>query len=180
MVVSVVACGLSAIGWYNVPCDLSIGVNDMVKFGAHPNILLCINGMSKFTTERRDAIMSTRPNKFFSHNTGWLNHFSMFCDTEHISMHTWRGYFKKGRNYHSLTSPFVAICMAANAGATDIIVWGVDFVNHPAFPEDSQALKSELKKYLELIGALKNHGIKVWAGTEGSILNLPVWSHSQL
>jgi hypothetical protein len=52
-------------------------------------------------------------------------------------------------------------------------------VNHPAFPEGSQALKSELKKYSELIEALKKHGIKVWAGTEGSILNLPVWQKSK-
>jgi hypothetical protein len=175
MIVSVVACGKSAGDWPRVGHDLSIGVNDMLKFGVNPDWLLCINGVSKFNESRQSLIMNTRPNKFFSHNTGWLNHFSMFCETERIAMHTWRGYFKKGRNYHSLTSPFVAISMAANAGAADIIVWGVDFVNHPSFPEGSQALKSELKKYSELIEALKKHGIKVWAGTGGSILNLPVW-----
>src|SRR5690348_12790496 len=139
MTVSVIACGESAKHWKEVPCDLSIGVNDVLKFGAHPDWLLCINGMNKFTDERRQTIMNTRPRKFFTHNTGWLNHFSMFCEVEKIAMHSWRGYVKKGRLYSSLTSPIVAMCLAFNAGSKDMIIWGVDFENHPNFPKDSYA-----------------------------------------
>lgn len=179
MVVSVIGCGESGRHWQATQCDLSIGVNDVLKFGASPDWLLCINGMNKFTDARKKLIMDTRPKKFFSHNSGWLNHFSLFCETERLGMHSWRGYVKRGRNYSSLTSPFVAICLAFNAGATDIIVWGVDFNNHPAFPEGSYALKRELKNYNELISSIESQGTKVWAGCEGSILNIPIWQNHQ-
>lgn len=175
MTISVVACGNTASEWYKTPCDLSIGVNDVLKFGENPNWLLCINGMNKFTDTRKKLIMDIRPNKFFSHNQNWLNHFSQYCEVEKISMLDWTGKLRKGKLYHTESSPFVATTLAFAQSPDDIIIWGVDFVGHQKFSEGSRDREREIKRFMELCAAIEKQGTRVWIGKEGSALNLPVW-----
>lgn len=179
MTISVVACGNTALEWHKTPCDLSIGVNDVLKFGEHPDWLLCINGMNKFADDRKNLIMGTWPKKFFSHNQNWINYFNNYCEVEKISMLDWTGKLRKGKLYHTESSPFVGTTLAFAQSPDDIIIWGVDFVGHQKFSEGSRDREREIKRFMELCAAIEKQGTRVWIGKEGSALNLPVWSASR-
>lgn len=165
MTVSIVACGESAKEWFNTPCDLSIGVNDCLKWGREVDWLVVVNAPQKFRGQRWDTIINSKPKRFICHNGAWKR---QFPNAELAVLHPFRGSVKKGKIYFSKTSPFVAMNLAYEAGATDIILWGVDFLNHPKVKD--KMLKDELVAYSRLIEALKNKGVNVWLGSDQSVL----------
>jgi hypothetical protein len=60
MICSVVAVGDSAKDWYKTPCDISIGVNDVLKHGHDVDQLLIINFPRKFTPDRMHNILTSK------------------------------------------------------------------------------------------------------------------------
>src|SRR5687768_13636855 len=98
MTVSIIACGPSAKEWYKTPCDLSIGVNDCLKFGHEVDWLCVVNVPSKFTpkaknghTDRLFTITSSKPKKFLCHNGQWKQ---WFPSAELLQLHPFRGTVK--------------------------------------------------------------------------------------
>lgn len=179
MTISIVACGPSAKDWNKVPCDLSIGVNDCVKFGAEVDHLVVINASHKFkpntkngNTDRLKIIIESKPKRFFCHDSRWRQYFPK---AELLTLKPFLGIVRKGRIMQSRTSPFVAITMAYNEGAKDIILWGIDFKNHPDIK--GQLMDRELEEYRRLFASLKDHGVNCWVGSEESVLTkyLKVW-----
>jgi hypothetical protein len=172
MIVSIVACGESAKHWFNTRCDISIGVNDCVKFGHEVDWLVVVNSPLKFKGGRLQTITRSKPKRFLCHNSNWNAHFP---NTELLTLKPFSGSVLKDRVYKSMTSPFVAITLAFNAGATDIILFGIDFLNHPNVKD--KLLKSELKEYKRLFDSLESKGVKVWLGNDQTVLKeyLPVW-----
>jgi hypothetical protein len=185
MKVSVVACGDSAKEWFNTPVDFSVGVNDCFKWGVNTDYLVCVNSPYKFhptaengNTDRLQTILNSRPKKFFTHTSNWKQYMRGKAEVEMLSMRNFNGTFKKDRVYFSATSPFVAITLAAKLGATDIILWGIDMINHPRFnPGNSNVYNDELNMYLWLFGEMEREGVKIWLGNEGSCFKgkLKVW-----
>jgi len=55
-------------------------------------------------------------------------------------------------------------------GASEIVLWGVDFISHSVFRPGSQYLKTELFAYKKLIEGIESYGVKVYLGAEGSSL----------
>lgn len=174
MIISVVACGQSAQDWFKTPCDLSIGCNDMLKFGAHPDQLVVINFQRKFTPERLKTILSTRPKKVWTHTSTWQKHFS---NAVVIKLSPFNGFVRDGLIYSSKTSPMVAMSLAVKQGATEIIIWGVDFLTHPAYKTGTKSGDFEVKNYLRFFEQLNKRGIKVWRGADGSVFDsqLPIY-----
>jgi hypothetical protein len=175
MKVSIVGCGDSAKEWFKVPCDLSIGVNDCVKFGHEVDYLVVVNMPGKFgpsykngNVNRLKTIIESKPKKFFCHSSNWRQYFP---DYQLLSMRPFVSKYMKGRVYSSKTSPFVAITLAASLGATEIIIWGVDMVNHQRWSPGMKGFDLELSHYQILFEELDKNGIKVWLGNENSILN---------
>jgi hypothetical protein len=176
MTVSIVACGDSAKEWFKTPCDLSIGVNDCVKFGYEVDYLVVVNSPIKFhpgskngDVNRFKTIVGSKPKKFFCHNSNWRKYFK---DAENLAMKKFNTVYKPGRIYHSMTSPFVAITLAAKLGATEIIIWGVDMINHHKFaPGKHKDFEEELGYYSILFEELEKNGIKCWLGDGNSSLN---------
>lgn len=179
MTVSIVGCGPSAKDWHKVPCDLSIGVNDCVKFGHQVEWLVVVNAVNKFTpkakndwTDRLFTIQQSKPKRFFCHNGAWKQYFP---NAELLQLQPFRGSVKKFRIAFSKTSPFVALHLAYQENPTDIILWGVDFLNHPNVKD--KLLKTELSEYKRLFDALEGKGIRVWIGSPDTVLReyLPVF-----
>lgn len=172
MIVSIVACGFSAKEWYKTPCDLSIGVNDCTKYGHQVDWLTVVNAPNKFTAKKKNnhedrlsTIITSKPKRFFAHNGQWKQYFP---NCELLQIHPFRGSVKKDKIYFSKTSPFVAIHQAYSAGASDIILWGVDFLDHPKV--NGKLLHYELSEYRRLFEALEAKNIKVWLGNNQSVL----------
>jgi hypothetical protein len=175
MTISVVACGQSAKEWFNTPCDKSIGVNDCLKFGQDTDYLVVVNAPFKFEpskangrVNRKEIILRSKARFITSLCMEWKKlKPSMDC----ISLSQFTKWAKKGMVYHSKTSPFIAMSIAFNMGATDIILWGVDFIDHPDFQQGKRNTDFEIEQYVKFAGMISEQGCKVWVGNEGTRLN---------
>ncbi|HXR80739.1 MAG TPA: hypothetical protein VN763_07475, partial [Saprospiraceae bacterium] len=125
MISQVIGCGASGKDWFNTPSDLSIGCNDCSKFGKDTDWLVVVN--RHFTPEREKIILESKPKKLITHLQHWKKHFPQ---AEVIRMQQFGKHLKKGHVYSSKTSPFIAVSLAFNAGANDIILHGVDLIDH--------------------------------------------------
>lgn len=173
MVVNIIGCGKTGNGWWNTPCDLSIGVNDCFKFGNNPDWLLIIDSPNRFTQDRIDIIKKTVPRETYVRDTRWnlpkqklINGLRVFIDV-----------LLPGRIYHSKTSTFVAMSMALNAGAKTIILHGVDFVDHKVFHVGNKTQVSEIEQYRKFAYEALKFGCRVFVSSPDSQLSkvLPVY-----
>lgn len=181
MTVSVVACGESAKEWFNTPCDKSIGVNDCLKFGHDTDYLVCVNAPFKFEpsksngrVNRKETIIRSKA-KFITGLCMEWKKLKPGLDCIQLSQFT--KWAKKGIVYYSKTSPFIAMSIAFNMGATDIILWGVDFIDHPDFQQGKRNTEFEIEQYVKFAGMIGGQGCKVWIGNEETRLSkhFEVW-----
>ncbi len=172
MVCSIVACGESGSEWFKTPHDYSIGVNDCQKWNHPVNELLLINQPKSFTPSRLETIKSTKFDKVLTHSGTWDK---IFPQAEKIRMQSFSKHLVKGHVYSSKTSPFVAMSLAFNMGATDIILHGCDLLNHPAIKD--KLLNYEIRQIQNFTRMLADQGTKTWLAKDYGALNkiLPVW-----
>lgn len=175
MTYHIVACGETAKHWDG--SGPSIGVNDASMWGHPLDYLLVINHPSKFSNEpdRFSKIINTKPRiQFYCHTTAWKQYFQAM---KHLATRQYTNLIRKGTNYHSKTSPFAAISLAWNLGATDIVLWGVDFANHKFFSPGKKEFNREIRMYQLFTDKLRKQGCNVFCGAEGSQLKfLPIWN----
>lgn len=177
MVASIVACGNTAKDWFNIPCDLSIGVNDSRKWGRDTDWLVVVN--RHFEPIRDHVIKSSMPERFLTNSAAYWPKF--FPKAEVLRMQPYGKYLKKGHVYSSKTSPFVAMSLAFNAHADTIILHGVDLLNHNNIT--GKTLNYEIKQYLSFIKNLNSFDVKVFCGSKtGSVFNdhLPFYDTSTI
>jgi hypothetical protein len=177
MTIHLVACGDSAKHYKGQ--TPSIGVNDMIKWGYQPTYLLILNTPNQFTPDRMELIKRTRPHKLYTDNpNNWKSIFSRVEDFKSRSWSHSNRLQKISKNYlyHSKTSPFAAMSLAFTWGFSDIVLWGVDMVNHHVYHPGAGAFVNEYANYKSFIMSLKEAGVNVFLGHEGSTLNfLPIW-----
>lgn len=180
MVVSIIGCGSSGKDWANAHCDLSIGVNDMYKFGYHPDWLVVVNMPSKFEGQRLRTIQQTQPTRFLTHSIrAWAQ--KGVSKPEYIKnltgFHTRVTMIRQGFIYTSKTSPIVAMSLAFNEGAKEVILWGVDFKDHSKYREGTSAGNKEIAVYRKFIELLDKKGVKTYLGSSGSALEkwIPIY-----
>jgi len=175
MICSIVACGPSASDWWNTPCDYSIGVNDCWKWGHPVNELLIVNSPKMFEPSRLETIKKTKCDKVKTNSGNWNQ---IFPQQEIIRLQSFGKYLKKGHIYSSKSSPFVAMSLAFNMGATDVILHGVDFIDHPAIKD--KLLNYELRNIQNFTRMMADQGTKVWLGKNVGALTqfLNVWQPS--
>lgn len=170
----IIGCGATAAFWDGQ--GHSIGVNDCFKY--HPvESLVLVNTPNKFSPDRMQVIRNSEPEKVYAHNAQWKSYFPKM---QLIQPKQFLGRLRRGDIYHANTSPFVAMSIAFNQGAKELILWGVDFKTHRFMSPGSGYLKAELNAYESLINALERNGCSVFLGSEESELNkiLPVWKVS--
>lgn len=149
-----------------------IGVNDSWRYWISDYLIV----MNVFRNEpqRTQIVWESHPKKLFSHVPGWARH----PNYEYIgSTHPWRPdrpqSLNKGLIYHSNNSPFIGASMAFNLGFREIVLWGVDFTSHPIIKGDLlDRVKEDFETFGQAIGKL---GVKLFLGSEGSVLSLPQW-----
>jgi hypothetical protein len=165
MTYSVIGCGPSGEHWDGH--GLSIGVNDCFKFGKRTPILLIANHFSKFPTERIETIKQHNPTKFYTDNNSWRHIFPNFIQ---VHLRSWDGILRKDadRLQHANSSPFIAMSLAYNLGASKIVLYGVEFNDHPHFRNGMERM--EVRQYKQFIERLREKGIKVVLGAPGSLL----------
>lgn len=182
MIMHVLAVGESAKHYKGQgPC---IGVNDMSRWGFEPEYLLLLNTPVQFTKDRFEIIKSTKPKIIYTNSpTQWEKVFSY--GVKEFNSRSWSHSnrlqkISKNYLYHSKTSPFAAISLAYSLGYDEIILWGVDFVNHRAYSPGKDMFAHEINNYKSFCMSLNEVGVKVYLGSEGSKLNfLPIWNHTQ-
>jgi hypothetical protein len=132
-ILKVAVLGLGpTLSWYKPnEFDLSVGVNDIWRFH-QTSIVVCLDYRGKFTDERFSIIDKCTPNMFVSH----LPEYRYRPDFHRINF---QNYYPDERvdledtlYPKSINSPFVAAVVAFKiCHATEIHLFGVDFVDHP-------------------------------------------------
>lgn len=168
----VIGCGQTATNWEG--SGYSIGVNDSWKFGIITDRLIVVNSLTKWPDRRKTVLNSTPKDGLYSQIASFNHH----PNYKHIGpMQRWKGAnFKPNVLYHSSSSPFIGVSMAHNMGFKEIVLWGVDLIDHPTIKNN--ALRNELRLFETFSKALLKEGTKVYLGTSFGALKdiLPIWN----
>lgn len=176
MTAFVVGCGSTAGGWFNHSHDVSIGVNDAIKWGKDTDYLLLIDSLQGFKKEpERVKIIGRSKAQVIAANDTWK---SIHRTYHRINLSPFSKYFKKGRYYSSKSSPFVALSVAFNLGAKDIVMFGCDYKNHHLFQEGKRIQDFELRNIEKLCRLFSDYGVNVFVSSKESALSkfLNVWN----
>jgi hypothetical protein len=171
-----IGCGSSAEGWSNHPHDITIGVNDSIKHGSDTDYLILINSLQSFKNEpeRVDFIRQSKA-KILTNGDSWK---PIFPKYEKLRMQPIGKHLKKGHVYSSKSSPFVACSYAFNLDATDIVLFGVDFLTHHLFQPGQRMYDYEMRNFEKLARLMAAQGTQMWVSSKESSLSkfLPIWT----
>lgn len=180
MTAFIIGLGASAEGWYNHPHDISIGVNDALKWGKDTDYLLLIDSLNGFKNEpERVKTISRSKAKILTHGDTWRKIFPKY---EVLRLQGFSKHLNKKHVYSSKSSPFVAASYAFNLGATDIVLFGVDMISHQIFHPGSKLQDYELRQFEKITALMKEQGTNVFVSSEVSQLSnfLPIYEHSAI
>lgn len=162
---------------YKPDGNFSIGCNDSFRY-AQSNLLIVVSHLSQ---ERTRIVDQSRPEKLLSFMPQWHHH----PNYEYIGeLHKWRSdrpernRLDKGKLYHSNNTPFIGCSLAFNLGYRQIVLWGVDFIDHPNIKDG--ALITAFEDFNSLQAAFQKNGASLYLGSEGSVLDLPLWNPSHI
>jgi hypothetical protein len=180
MTYHIIASGDTGANWDGT--GPSIGVNDSWKWGHSTDFLVLLNSPGQFQSSRLETIRNSKPMKVYTNlPSQWSSYFDM---VEQVYLRRWTSgeAFRKGTIYHSNTSPFVAISLAANFGAENIVLWGVDMVTHHRYGKQGSGHVQEMMKYQSFIAALYRASVRVFIGSKGTAFDniLPVYTKYNL
>lgn len=101
-----------------------------------------------------------------------------------MRLHPWNGTLHQWHRsdgpsaYSFNTSPIIAITLAYNLGAKEIILWGVDFKTHHVFNDKNPQTQKEIEVYLQVFAALKEKGVSVYRGSDGTAFDKNIISYA--
>jgi hypothetical protein len=158
---NIISCGPTGSTWDG--SGPSIGVNDCEKFGRKVDALVVVN--SDFEIPRLQIIKKTlAPAGFYSQLTYWQDQ-PNYRPLPRMKRFTGReNKLETGWIYSSRTSPFVAITLAALWGHKEIVLYGVDFDDHPVVRDER--LIREVDQYKRLSEFLHIRGISLFLSTD--------------
>jgi hypothetical protein len=172
MLFTVVASGQSAEHWERR--GTCIGSNDCEKWGKPVDILILANSPHKFK-ERLNIIKKSKAKVLVTNVNAWK---PIFPNCERIQRLTaFNINVRKGFIYSSSTTPIICLSMAISLGASQIVMWGNDLVNHHAYRVGTKAGDHEINKYIKFFRACEKVGIKIYLGSLGTAFDktLPLW-----
>lgn len=149
-----------------------IGVNDIDRY-TYADRVIVVNDFKKLT-DRKHYIDSCRP---LDGLWSQLNQFRGHPNYMKLTMQSYNGVFKPNKIYFSKSSPFIALSMAISMGFKEIVIWGVDFVDHPLIKDKLKLI--ELNNFNHICQQANKLCIKVYKGSDISELNLPVWQYTK-
>lgn len=145
-----------------------IGVNDIDRY-TYADRVIVVNDFKKLP-ERKHYIDSCRP---MDGLWSQLNQFKGHSSYRKLNFTAFNGVFNPKKIYFSKSSPFIALSMAISMGFTEIVLWGVDMVDHPIIKGKTKIV--ELNNFDKLCSEAGKLGVRIYKGSYISELNLPVW-----
>lgn len=159
-----------------------IGVNDCNKFGKPIDELLTINRPRHFQMpalyrecSRLTVIQETELKKLTTLTTlamEWEEYFPGNVQT--IGVTRWRKSVIKEQIYHTDNSPFTAMSLAVSYGFEEIVLWGVDFIDHKFLKPETSA-----PAFSQFAFAVSKWDIRIYKGHSKSNLNLELWEQKE-
>ncbi len=172
MLYTIVASGESASGW--IPRGTCVGSNDCERFGKPVDILILVNKPGKFG-ERIHTIKKSKAKVLTNSVAQWKPYFPNCEKIQRLI--SFNKLILKNFIYSSKTSPIICLSLAIKMGATEIIMWGVDFMNHK-YNQGTKNGALEIDLYKRFFKQLELKGIKVYLGANGTAFDnfLPLWT----
>jgi hypothetical protein len=173
MISTVVALGNSGINWK--PRRLTIGVNEYLMWGRQAEVMVLVNAPHKFSLYEMNLIKQHK-GKVMTNSPGqWSKYFPQAELLKHMGQFNLR--VQKGRIYSSSTSPMIAISYAMTQGATEIILYGVDFKNHSKYKEGTKHGDHEVGIYKRFFVSCEKLGTKIYLGEWGTAFDGHLWKY---
>lgn len=146
---------------------ITIGVND-IHSRIKTDYVVCVDVQKAFNGKRLKTIQNTKCKGFYSQCDEWKN----IPNFNKIEFNRGRGLID-GLDSHkfcySNNSTYVAVILAYKLGATEIVIWGADFVTHPNFKGNS--FDRVIEDFRKLNAELKRKGVKLFVGSNYSALS---------
>lgn len=172
MISTVVALGESARNW--TPRGLTIGVNEYLVWGKQADAMIIVNAPHKFEEEEMKLIKQHKGQMLTNSPKQWSKYFPQAEPLKHMAPFNLR--VQKGRLYSSSTSPMIAISYAIQRGATEVVIWGVDMIDHQKYRVGSKSGDHEIGVYKRFFESCKKIGVQIYLGELGTAFddNLPL------
>jgi hypothetical protein len=173
MLATVVALGSSARDWK--PRGLTIGVNEYLMWGRQADIMVTVNAPHKFSSDEMNYICQHKGKVLTNSIHQWSKYFPQAEPLKHMGPFNLR--VQKGRIYSSSTSPMIAISYAMQQGATEVVLYGVDMLNHDKFSKGTKHGDHEISVYNRFFTSVEKSGNRVYLGATGTAFDqtLPLW-----
>jgi hypothetical protein len=173
MLATVVALGSSARDWK--PRGLTIGVNEYLMWGRQADIMVTVNAPHKFSSDEMNYICQHKGKVLTNSIHQWSKYFPQAEPLKHMGAFNLR--VQKGRIYSSGTSPMIAISYAMQQGATEVILYGVDMLNHNKYKKGTKHGDHEIGIYKRFFSSCEKFGTKIRLGAAGTAFDdsIPLW-----
>lgn len=175
----ILGCGSTGAEMPALPDTHVIGVNDANKFNKPMNELLFLNSSRHFNEaaiyaegkSRLDIIKESKVSQVVTLHTCLSQWEEIFPGiVRKIAVTRWSKVYQPQTIYHCDSSPFTAMSYAVTLGFTEIVLWGVDFINHRYLKAESSA------GYYSDFASRVSHKCNIYKGSKESKLTLPVWT----
>jgi hypothetical protein len=170
----VLGLGDSLRNYNHVPdSGISIGVNDIYK-RVKTDYLVCVDLHQAFNSERLTVIKNSKPKCFYTLQGEEFNCWKgCFDNIKQLKAASPRGSSKelddKEKAIISICSPFTACGVAYHLGAKEIIMYGVDLLNHKTLSEERK-VKMIIEHFIKLKYELAKRDCKLYIGSKETAL----------
>ena len=148
--------------------NTTIGVNDIHSRFA-TDYVVCVDVPAVFDKKRLDTICQTKCKGFYTQINEWTK---FVQNVNIIEFNSGRGllhHLDNDKFCYSNNSPYVACILAYKMGAKEIVLWGVDLIDHPHIHGNSR--DKALRDYKSLYLELKKRGVTLSVGHAYSSLS---------
>jgi len=148
--------------------NVTVGVND-IHSRIKTDYVVCVDVPDVFNRERFYTIANTKCKGFYSQILDWailVDNFNI------IEFNRGRGLLHELDNdkfCYSNNSTYVACILAYKLGAKEIVMWGVDFNDHPHIKDKSR--DKAIGDFNNLKKELAKRGVKLMVGHKDSYLS---------
>lgn len=171
MIATILGCGSSGKEW--VRRGMVVGSNDCGKWGRPVDVLVLANSIHKFG-DRIKTIKKHEGEVFATTQKYWKE---VFPRVQGIKYTAFVSHIRKGMIYSARTTPIICCSLAIKLGATELILYGVDMLNHKVFARGTKRGNHEIATYVNFFKACEKIGVKVFLGATGTAFdnNLPLY-----
>ena len=173
---SVLGMGSSLLTYKEIDhkSDIIVGVNDVGKYHKLDYLIL-VDPPTRFNKERLHTIINT-DTSIITIFSEWKRYFDFIYLVKPAQIRSDLSLLDSDYYVYSISSPFVAVVHAYKLGASEIVMYGVDFTTHKALSKPNK-LKRIQRDFYNLRMELEKRNVRLYIGSPESALNsfIPVY-----